>query len=59
MEHLRSISIFVRATELGSFATASAALGLTPSAVSKSAILRPFAGPPQVIHVTLTLRTEH
>ena len=36
MEHLRSISIFVRTAELGSFAAASTALGLTPSAVSKS-----------------------
>ncbi len=36
MEHLRSISIFVRTAEMGSFAAASTALGLTPSAVSKS-----------------------
>lgn len=35
-EHLRSIGVFVRTVELGSFAAAAAALGLTPSAVSKS-----------------------
>ena len=36
MEHLRGIGIFVRCVELKSFAAAAAALGLTPSAVSKS-----------------------
>jgi len=36
MEHFRRISVFVRVAELKSFAAASAALGLTPSAVSKS-----------------------
>jgi LysR family transcriptional regulator for bpeEF and oprC len=36
MEHFRRISVFVRVAELNSFAAASAALGLTPSAVSKS-----------------------
>ena len=36
MEHLKSIGVFVRTVELQSFAAAAAALGLTPSAVSKS-----------------------
>ena len=36
MENLRSIGVFVRAAELRSFAAAAAALGLTPSAVSKA-----------------------
>ena len=36
MEHLRGIGIFVRCVELKSFAAAASALGLTPSAVSKS-----------------------
>ena len=36
VEHLRSIGVFVRSVEVGSLAGAAAALGLTPSAVSKS-----------------------
>ena len=36
MEQFRRITIFVRVAELKSFAAAAAALGLTPSAVSKS-----------------------
>ena len=36
MEHLRSVGVFVRTVELQSFAAAAAALGLTPSAVSKA-----------------------
>jgi LysR family transcriptional regulator for bpeEF and oprC len=36
MDHLRSIGVFVRTADLRSFAAAAAALGLTPSAVSKS-----------------------
>jgi len=36
MEHFRRIGVFVRVAELNSFAAAAIALGLTPSAVSKS-----------------------
>ncbi len=36
VEHLRSVGVFVRTVELQSFAAAAAALGLTPSAVSKA-----------------------
>ena len=36
MENLRSIGVFVRTIEVGSFAHAATTLGLTPSAVSKS-----------------------
>jgi len=36
MENLRSIGVFVRTVDLGSFASTAAVLGLTPSAVSKS-----------------------
>lgn len=36
MNHLRSIGVFVRTAELGSLSAAANALGLTPSAVSKS-----------------------
>lgn len=54
MENLRSIGVFVRVIETGSFAAAANALALTPSAVSKS-----IAALERSLSVRLLTRSAH